>query len=421
MASPSANTPSPQGLLTVIIGLLALLVVASFVTCFFSAKVWHWAQVLLVEVLFLTGLGFFILAGEVLRIQNIYGNEYNKNAATIEREAPRVEALLSGTRDSAIAAALEADDIRIANESGAGEDETPRMLGVRELDHKLGLVTRTRGRAWRDVDGIGLDDATLTVSLKIEFPDPHSIETDAILYAFEQGPAAGDGQEGALYIGEFRVTGVAAQQIQLQPAGQFDARSTDRLTKTRFPWILYENMPVDQHPDGLLEIFAGATDEELKQVLPAESVEEYIRHGTPKEADDDEWHIDGYDENGKLVGPDQWGPGTQYKYRRMLRDYNLIFQEQSKRFIEMQVDKNALVEDNRQLTTALASAKELQSRREEEQQKLEHDLAGFSRDRQAIEAHLAQVETQLANALKLLETTKLENAGLAAMLESAVR
>ncbi len=394
---------------------------ASFVACFFSSKHWHWAQVLLVEVLFLAGLGYLVLAGEVLRVRSLYGKAYAANTQVLEREGPLVDALLKGTSDRNVISSLEADDLGVALVESAGEEELPRMLGLRDLHHKLGLVTRTRGRVWREVTGVGFDAATLTVSLSIEVPDPHGIETDAILYVFEQGSASEEGAPEKHYLGEFRVTGVADKQIQIQPAGQFGERAIGRLQQTEWPWIIYENIPIDQHPKGLLEIFAGATDDELKQMLPAESVEEYLRHGTPKQADDDEWHVVGFDDKGQVVGLEDWGPGTQYKYRRLLRDYNLIFQDHSKRFIELQADRNSLVEDNKLLIKALASAKELQSRREEDRKNLQHDLAGFLKDGQAIGAHLAQVETHLANAEALLEATLQENASLAATLEAAVQ
>ncbi len=204
----------------------------------------------------------------------------------------------------------------------------------------------------------------------------------------------------------------APQQIQIQPASQFDERSIQRLQSTKAPWMLYENTPIDEHPDGRLEIFAGTAPEQLKQMLPAESVEEYIRHGGPTQPGDDDWHKTGYDADGNLVKPDDWNASTQFKYRRSLRDYNLIFQELSKRFTQMQADRNALVEDNAQLSKALTSAKKLQQVREIEQAELQKDLAGVTRDRGSIDAHAAQVETQLSNARTLLSDLVKENAAL---------
>lgn len=397
---------------------LALLLLTSFVACFFASKYWHWAQVLLVEVIFLAGLSYFLIAGEVFRIQNIYGEASQKNLAKIEQLEPQVEALKEGTTSSRVISQLEAAEVKVAMEPADEEAGEPaRMMGLREIDHKLGMVTRTRGRVWRDAQFIGGDQATLTVNLGIEFPDPHGIEKDAIIYAFEQGTAAPAGEQGPQYLGEFRVVDVGPQQISVQPAVEFDERAVARLQNAnQRPWIIYENMPADQHPNGRLEVFAGATPEQLRQLLPPESVEEYIRHGTEWKPDDGEWVKAGFDPQGNLVSEDKWDNDTEYRYRRRLRDYNLIFQELTKRYNQMQADHNALTADNQQLQETLASAKKLQAAREAEQAQLRFDLEGATRDRKAIEAHLAQVELQLANAQALLEETKKQNAGLAEML-----
>lgn len=404
---------------------LGILLLASFVACFFSSKYWHWAQVLLVELVFLAGLGYFILAAEVFRIQNIYGEANQKNVATIEQLEPQVEALKEGTTASNVITRLEGEELKIAMQEGEEGGDPPRMIGLRELDHQLGMVTRTRGRVWRDARFVGGDPETLTVNLTIEFPDPHGMETDAILYAFEQGVAAPTGELGPQYLGEFKVVAVGPQQISVQPAVKFGERELARLQNAnQRPWILYENMPADQHPNGRLEIFAGATPEQLRRMLPAESVDEYIRHGSKWSLDDGERTKMGVDGNGDLVPPKfnqgtnqlEWPDGTQFRYSRLLRDYNLIFQELSKRRTQMVADRNALVEDNKSLQESLASAKKLQATREDDQSKLKFDLEGMRRDQKAIEAHLSQIESQLANAQALLEETKQQNSGLAEIL-----
>ncbi len=390
---------------------LGLLLLGSFLACFFSSKYWHWAHVLLTETVFLLALAFLILAGEVFRIQNIYGQKYQQNTQQIERLEPQVAALKFGTEDAGMISQFENSEIPVRT-TGDSEDEPGRLLSVRDLDHELGMVTRIRGRAWRHVETAALDPQSLTVTLRIPAPDPHGIEQDSILYAFEQDDAGSPSERGRQYIGEFRVVNTGPQQIQIQPASRFDERSIARLQSTSSPWILYENMPVDEHPDGRLEIFAGKSADELKQMLPAESVEEYVRHGGPTMPEDDQWHKTGYDADGNLVKPDDWNATTQFKYRRSLRDYNLIFQDLSKRYTQMQADVNALVEDNQQLKKALASVRKLQQMHEAEQGKLKNDLAGVTRDRQAIEAHQSQVETQLSNARALLGDLVRDNAAM---------
>ena len=400
----------------IFLAVLGLSLLGSFVACYFCSKTWHWAQVLLGETVFLLSLAFLILAGEVFRIQGVYGPKNVKNLAQIEKLEPLVNALQFGTEDQRIINTLENQDVPVRMAEGSldedGElDEAARMLSVRELDHRLGMVTRARGRMWRDasIASVNPDSLTLTVPA----PDPHGIKTGAIIYAFEQGAPAALGQRGPIYIGEFRVTGSGPQQVQIQPASELDERQIQKLAKTQPPWILYENMPLDQYPDGQLQILAGTTPAELQKLIPQQSLEEYVRHGSPAEADDDEWHRVGYDEEGKVLDPSNWGAAVKFVYQRSLRDYNLLFQEYSKRYTQMEADYNALTADNKQLEKTLASAKKLQSAHEQRQQALNGDLAGVTRDRTAMEAHSTQVTTQLGNAQALLSDVVKQNAELA--------
>lgn len=386
--------------------LLAVLLLASFVACYFSAKYWHWSHVLLVEMLFLSAVGYFLCAAEYTRIRQVYGKQLADAQKQLDDTLPLVEALKRGTRDEAIISRLENEFeiVPVYDEVIEG-----RMVSTDELARELAIVTRTRGRVWRDVQTTRLDPATMTVTLTIPFPKPHGITQDSIVYVFEQGPAPQVGQPGPQYIGEMRVLNVTGEQINVTPTTSLDERAATRLANTRAPWIIYENMPPDQHPDGTLELFAGATEEELRKWLPPESVEEYIRHGSPRQADDDEFHIAGFDTSGNPVGPEDWDNDTVFRYRRPLRDYNYIFDELDKRLVELTADRNALMEDNDQLVRSNKSAQLVQNAYREMQSKLTFDLEGVTRDRQAIEAHHSQVQTQLSNARQLLSATQAEN------------
>jgi hypothetical protein len=403
-----------QGQLAVVLILLAVLLITSFVACYFSAKYWHWSHVLLVEMLFLSAVGYFLCAAEYTRIRQVYGKQLADAQKELDNTLPLLQALQRGTRDEAIIARLEGMEVPIVRD----EAIEGRMVSSSEIERELAMVTRTRGRVWRDVQTTRLDPATMTITLTIAFPKPHGIEKDSIVYAFEQGPAPEVGQTGPQYIGEMRVLSVTGEQIAVTPTASLDERAATRLANTRAPWILYEIMPVDQHPNGILELFAGATEDQLRKWVPAASVEEYIRHGSARQADDDEFHISGHDATGKLIPPDKWDNNTVFRYRRQLRDYNYLFDELDKRLVELTADRNALTEDNRQLQQSDRSAQQVQAAYRAMQGKLKSDLQGVTRDRQAIEAHLNQVQTQLGNARQLLSATRADNVEMAESLLS---
>jgi septal ring factor EnvC (AmiA/AmiB activator) len=168
--------------------------------------------------------------------------------------------------------------------------------------------------------------------------------------------------------------------------------------------VIYETMPPDRHA-----IFAGMTEEELKQKLPPQSIQEYIRHGKEATPDDDEARQVGYDADGKRLPPDQLASAAKRLYQRRLRDYATEFDELTRRRVEMDVARAEVQADIARLTTAVASAKELQAFREDELRRLRSDLAGIQKERQAIEQHLAQVKQQLARARQLLAETLKRN------------
>lgn len=385
---------------------LAILVLASLVVAYFSAKTWHWAHVLVVLGVFLAGVGYLFLAAETLRINGVLRSQANQLREQLADVQARIAAVEKGTDDLRLISALAADELAVPEEA----EELP---GLRDLDHRLHLKTRLRGRVWRDVMPAGVDPQTGTVRAIVEAPQPSGIRPDTILFLFEQGePAQPDPTRGAQYLGQFRVTGVVEKEVTLEPIAPLDEIADkfelERLSHSSGPWVFYETMPVDQH-----DLLAGQSEEQLRQELPEQSVQEYIRDGTEAGPDDDQWHRAGYDEEGNLLGPDDTEKAVRVAYRRRLRDYTVEFEELARERVLLLADVNAVTTDNQRLQTALASARELQGFREEELRKLQIDLAGVTKEREAIESHLAMVEQQLADIEQQLASTLRENRRLA--------
>jgi chromosome segregation ATPase len=163
-------------------------------------------------------------------------------------------------------------------------------------------------------------------------------------------------------------------------------------------------MPIDQN-----ELYAGFTEEQLRKLLPADSVEEYIRQGKPAGPDDDEWHVIGFDEEGNQVGPEKMDKAVKKVYQRRLRDYAVEFSELNRRRVLLLANIAAVTQDNLRLKEALTSAKGLEEFRTEEIRKLSIDLAGVKKEREIIDTHLATIQQQLANAQQLLKEAIAEN------------
>jgi hypothetical protein len=340
---------------------------------------------LIVGFIMFSGVAWLVLAAETIRINR----NMRANLASIESRALQ----------------LENDNKNLLNGSGD-------TMGIVELTHRLQLLTRDRGRAWRQVAPAGALDQQGRRAVTITSPVPHGLLTDTIVYAFEAGkPNPADPASGQQYLGEFRVvestdTGVVLESVQL-----LDERTGERLARSQGPWNLYETMPGDRY-----STFAGIEEAELRQRLPESVVEEYIRHGQAATADDDPHNVIGFDADDKRLPPGDLAGAVRKEYRRPLRDYAYLFSELAKEKVVLMARIDAVREDNAKLEGALASAEKLSAFREDEKKLMASDLAGMKQDRAAIDKHLAAIKGMLENALKLVDDLLAENSKLAGEL-----
>lgn len=396
--------------------LLLLLLLVALIGTFMSIKNWHWAQMLLMLGIVLFGASSLLLTAETLRThralrKGLAGKE--TDLARVEREN---EALVRGTRDPGLIGGMFVDGVPFDQEAEG------RMPGLPEWNQRLQVLSRERGRVWRGVSRVGAVDPSGKVQVQIPGPvtaegqaSPHNLQKDSVVFAFEQGPPNGaDPQQGAQYLGEFRVMEVNNDGAVLQSIAQLDQRTGNRLQNSRVPWSLYETMPSDSH-----ELFVGKDEALLRQLLPEQVVPQYLRQGGPVTPDDDPAYRAYYDEAGRRVGPDDAAAGAeglQERFDRPLRDYAYLLAELSKQRATLIADRQALVEDNKKLQQAQASAAKLTAYREQEKAALQDDLAKMEADRQAIEKHRDSILAQLATARELLKKAEAYNAELAQLL-----
>lgn len=343
---------------------LGILLLVGLVTIIMSSKNWHWTQLVLVLFIFFAAIGFMFLGAETVRIHQ-----------NLRAGIPKLEETITSLQ-------RQNDELR----RGA-----PDKPGILELEHRLKIVTRERGRVWRNVMPAGPVDQQGRVSVEIAKPQPHGLREDAILYAFKFGnPNTADPADGPEYLGEFRVKDVQAGSVALEPILLVDNRTGERLASSDGPWSLYETMPIDRH-----RLFAGYPEAQLRELLPAESVEEYLRHGSPATPDDDQWHVTGLDADGKRVGPDDIDQAVKRLYDRNLRDYAFIFSQMAGEKVAVLAKQRAVTEDNAKLVQALEGAKKTGQFRQQQIEAISDDLAEMKRDRMAIESHRDAVLSQL--------------------------
>jgi len=425
-----------------ILYVVILLVLASFVFAFLSAKTWHWGYVILVEGNFLATLLFMILAAETLRINAVQRAEHNKLDKQLTETKANNEALQFGTNNTAVLTRLQNSDppTKMA-------EDAESIPSLESLDHELLLATRARGRIWRNVAPVGqinpvtgefnvnflppprppappadAADAEPAAAVPAAPPAPPvGTKADTVVYLFDDPPAAtaqAPQRTAPQYLGEFNVVkatvpATGPPQATLRPAQPLDPKDFEfrRLAASRGPWVMYETMPTDRH-----DMFVNLKEEQVKQILPKQSVDEYLRHNKEATSDDDPFRKFGFDADGKPLPPDEIGKAAKVLYQRRLRDYAAEFDELDRRRIALKTEKEAVEKDIAQLVAAKAIADKLQAFRTDEKNKLTSDLAGITKEREAIEKHLAQVEQLLAKARQLTADTMAQNRKLVSEL-----
>ena len=434
--------------------LLGLLVLVGLIATFMTIKHWHWAQMLLMLGVFLASVGVLFLSAEVVRIHKLLRTNLPKLEAQVAALEEKNEALETGSRvPAAVNAALNdlrdpervADAVSRLDGKEALAEQLKRLAGnEREMaritaefdkvsesgmlpslvvwDQQNQVLARQRGRVWRLARKASDPDAAGTVQVAIGEPRPHGIEQGAIVYVFEMGePNAADPAQGSQYIGEFRVAAVAPDGVTLSPVLPLDRRTLQRLAASQRPWSIYETMPADRHDlfgsyNRSGEWVSNFTEEQLRRMLPAASVEEYIRQGGPVTRDDDEYHRQAFNEENLPIGPESSDPVASVKYNRPLRAYGLVFSELADQRAEIIAGLAAEFEDFKKLQTTQTQADQLNAARLEEKQKLTADKEHMDRDLAVITALHKDVADRLAVMTESLRDGLRANAELAAEL-----
>ncbi|MEN0110455.1 MAG: hypothetical protein AAF805_06990 [Planctomycetota bacterium] len=412
--------------------LLGVVSLAVLVFAFLASKQWHWAHVLFAVAFYFSAVGYAVLAARSLDTRLTYQEQLDRSSKQLASAREEADAMEHGTGDRRLIGRL--------SRTVTVPEDADRIDGVTRMQHLLKLTNRDRGRVWRfatptgpvdpqtgavmvgfpvdrpaapsdEEDGFGAAPPDETPEEPAGPPPALGLEAGAVVYVFEQGPL--EGEEGAptnRYLGEFRVEDVAGREAQLEPLDQLelDPVAGQRLIDSVGPWIVYETMPADSH-----DLFAEMDDETLRRLMPAETVAEYLRHDGEATPDDPPGRLAGFDADGAPVMPDDLASAVTTRYQRMLRDYAVLLNDYERERAELVTAVQGYRADIASLETALAGARQTEKFRREEIGMLRDDLRGLQREREALDAHVAAVQRQLATARELLDATLAENARLA--------
>ena len=290
---------------------------------------------ILIGLILVASLPLLYLSARTLRTHQVW----REAAAKLEQEIARVEA--------------EVDLL----EYGDPEAGTP---SVHEVELALHNRVLARGRMWYDVVPQRLapvkDPATgaqtLAVTVNPSQQGPHHIAPKMILYVFEGKPF----EQGGRYLGQFVVTNVAANAVQMVPATWLTPREVKRLRASAKPWVLYEQLPRDEEA-----VLAELSDEQIKALFPGASQQEYLQ-----------------------------------RKGRKLRDYYVLFSESRRRLALLTHQINAARDDNKYLKDAQASALAQEQTNEKDIRAARAELNKVTEERNLVAKHLAALQEAIA-------------------------
>ena len=306
----------------------------------------------------ITALAFFYLAARTLQTHAYW----KKTAQSFEQAIKKVDAdnkkLLEG-------------------------DPKAAQVGIRQINIELDKVLLDRRRVWTNCEAkarVGREDGSAEVLVTIDRPDPPGIADNTVLYAFEETPVEKRGR----YLGEFKVTKVAGKDVTLAPTSMLNTRELDRLAVAKQPWILYEIMPRDNH-----ETLARLSGDQKKAMLPADTLQEYLKDGKPADKDDPAERV------------------ADGNYVRQLRDYQVLFDNDVENRTVMDQRLKAVTQDTNLLKVALDQAQKQEEVCKADIATAKEELAKITRERtlvadvsKAIDAKVAEVGAEIS---KLLE------------------
>ncbi len=383
-------------------------IIAGFVALFMSRDTWRWHTIMFTFLVMVGSLVWFYLAARTLKTQDAWRNEVVSYEKAVDTVAKENTSLLDGVRED--------------------EKWTQPSLGMLKTD--VESILAGRGRVWSPVARKNVAPDTGVITATVEVPDPHGIEPKTILFVFDDVEA----KDGGEFLGEFEVTAVNAQEVQMTPVLKLRASEMARIAKNAAAGLtLYEIMPRDQR-----ELLAELPEDErlalFHNSVPPEVKQEYIKDGQPAQPADIEadanrenyskrvWNkvkalrafelpdgenkvevaegtilvLDPKSADERIAAGDvELVAGEDKVYMRELRDYARLYREYN-----LQIDQ--VLRSTAEVNGQIAAVAEAQAKinadiayRQEEKANLTRDLARFKAENKTIGDFVTALESRI--------------------------
>ena len=395
--------------------LIGLLFVGGLGALFATRDVWRAYHITVAAFLMIASAVFVYLSARTLKTHDAYRTKvvaYDKAIAASEQQRSQ---LVEG--------------------SPQPDPADYKTYGIDRLNSELSKVLAGRGRVWDRGVANRFDPQTGVVSMTFENQAP-KVEENTTVFAFDRR----DPTQGGAYMGEFLVTAAGEKELQLTPVAPLLQWQAARIGQAAGPWILYENMPADNH-----ETFASLTPDQLQAYLPAQTLPEFLKDGKPPEPNDPPervWRqvkflkdhslkvddVEATIPTGQTATVDpktaqelvQAGVAEEVGqvYRRELRNYAQLFRELRRK---IQVESDNVRDTTDQVARIRASWDALKqdiAYRQSEIEKLKIDKEKFEAERAAVEQLVKAIEKRQAEVRAELSATFQQNLALAQEIAS---
>jgi hypothetical protein len=239
--------------------LVGLLFLAGVVTLAMSGKTWRWYHITFGAFTLIFSLVLFYLASKALKVEDAWRSEIAKYEKAILDQEKQHDDILKGGQDP----------------------EGKEHESLAQLKTDVLKLQQGRGRMWEHVERRATTPEGV-ITATVSSPVPAGIEKSTILYVFDDGAA----QSGGQFVGQFEVSDVKGQDIQLTPSLKLRPTELARIAQRRAArLVMYEVMPHDDQ-----ELYAAMNDAvrvaAFPRTVPAAVRQEFVKDSKPPAANE---------------------------------------------------------------------------------------------------------------------------------------
>jgi hypothetical protein len=254
--------------------LIGIALVVGAIALAMSGTTWRWYHITLTAFIMVFSAVWFYLAARTLMIEKAWRTEI---------EGPLDPPRVNNYYELAVHKAEDEHDRLV---KGYTDTESKEHLALDVLKTEVEKLLQGRGRIWGGIRKTVNPDGKITITMPEGIPAP---EAKMILWGF-------DAEDGGQLSGEFEVTGVRGQDVDLAPVLHLRAAELQRMAGKRgAAMVLYEVMPADTHD--LLMLVRDAFGDKVEKlddkavadglfsnIVPAAVKQEFAKDGKPPEA-----------------------------------------------------------------------------------------------------------------------------------------